>query len=755
MSCCAPGVELAAAVGPGAPSGEEILLASRTLGNGLRQTDLSVPGMHCGACIRAVETALGRLPGVTRARVNLSTKRVAVEWREGAVPPLVEALAGIGYDAHLFEAGADGRDPVLSELIRSVAIAGFAAGNIMLLSVSVWSGADAATRDLFHWLSALIAIPALAFSGRIFFRSAWRALSHGRMNMDVPIAIGVSLAYAMSLYETVHHGEQAYFDASVSLLFFLLVGRTLDHVMREKARAAVTGLARLAPRGATVLRADGSRDYLPVGEIEPGMKILIAAGDRVPVDARVTSGASDLDCSLVTGESAPERAIEGTVLRAGTLNLTGALTVEALAGEKDSFLAEMLRLMEAAEGGRARYRRLADRVSALYAPVVHGAAFATFVGWMVVSGDWHRAVTVAIAVLIITCPCALGLAVPIVQVMAARRLFENGIMVRDGSAMERLAEVDTVVFDKTGVLTIGAPRLVGQGAVDAAAMQLAGALAAHSRHPLSRAIAGAARPGPQPAFDAVAELAGYGMEGRIGGDSYRLGRSDWALDAEAAPLGSTAKVVLSRNGRLLAAFDFEDSLRPRALEAVKALSAQDMGTEILSGDRPAAVSAIAAAIGIGRFEGGLLPGAKAARIAELGRAGHKVLMVGDGLNDVPALAAAHASMAPASAADIGRNAAGFVFLRPELSAVPLAFEVARRSGALIRQNFVLAIGYNLLAVPLAILGHASPLVAAVAMSLSSLLVIANAMRLGNGLALRLHEFASKERPLSLGIEATR
>ncbi|CAM5768087.1 copper-translocating P-type ATPase [Labrys miyagiensis] len=749
MTCCALDPETYAAMKPAPPSGEEILLASRPLGGGLRQSDLSVPRMHCAACIQAIETTVGRLPGVAQARVNLSARRVAVQWREDAVPPLVEALAAIGYDAHLFEPDARGKDAVLVELVRSVAIAGFAASNIMLLSVSVWSGADAATRDLFHWLSALIAIPALAFSGRIFFRSAWGALSHGRMNMDVPIAIGVSLAYAMSLYETIHHAEQAYFDASVSLLFFLLIGRTLDYVMREKARAAVTGLARLAPRGATVLRFDGSRGYLPIGEIEPGMHLALAAGDRVPVDARVLSGASDLDCSLVTGESEPERATQGSVLRAGTLNLTGALTVEALAGERDSFLAEMLRLMEAAEGGRARYRRLADRVSALYAPVVHVTAFATFLGWMVVSGDWHRAITVAIAVLIITCPCALGLAVPIVQVMAARRLFENGIMVRDGSAMERLAEIDTVAFDKTGVLTTGMPRFAKSDEMTSDSMVLAGALAAHSRHPLSRAIADVAWTGGQPSpFDIVTEQAGYGMEGNVGTDLYRLGRPDWALDRRmiGVDLPETTKVVLSRNGAFLAAFDFEDELRPGAVRAVRELSARGLELEILSGDRPQAVKTVASALGVDRFEGGLLPGSKAERIAEFTRAGKKVLMVGDGLNDVPALAAAYVSMAPATAADIGRNAADFVFLRSDLSAVPIAIETAGLAARLIRQNFVLAIGYNVLAVPIAILGHASPLIAAVAMSLSSLLVIANAMRLVGG-GLSIPDFSPRSKAL--------
>ncbi|MBN9251560.1 MAG: heavy metal translocating P-type ATPase, partial [Mesorhizobium sp.] len=448
MSCCAPGVEAAAELGRD-PSAEELRLASRDLGGGLFQTDLSVPAVHCAACIRTVERGLGKLPGVESARVNLSTKRVGIKWRGDVAPQMIQALAGLGYPAHLYEAEQDKRDPELSRLIRAVGVAGFCAMNIMLLSVSVWSGADAETRQAFHWISAALALPALVYSGQVFFRSAWSALKVGRTNMDVPISIGITLAYSLSLYDTVHNGTHAYFDAATTLVFFLLIGRTLDHVMREKARAAVRGLVRLSPRGATVLRDDGSQDYLPVNEVEPGMRILLAAGDRIPVDGMVVEGSSDLDCAIATGESAPLHVVPGSELRAGTLNLTGPLTLTATAKAQNSFLAEMVRLMEAAEGGRARYRRLADRASRLYSPVVHVTAFLTFLGWMAATGDWHQAISIAIAVLIITCPCALGLAVPIVQVIAARRLFENGIMVKDGSGIERLAEIDAALFDKT------------------------------------------------------------------------------------------------------------------------------------------------------------------------------------------------------------------------------------------------------------------------------------------------------------------
>jgi len=712
---------------PGARSNldDELLLASRHVAPDLRQNELTVPTLHCGACIQRVERLLTDVPGVARARANLSTKRVTIDWRGEAPPPLIDTLAGAGFEAHLRDPVPAEADGTLKGLIRALAVAGFAAGNVMMLSVGVWSGADAGARDVLHWLSAAIALPSLAYSGRIFFRSAWQALRHGRTNMDVPISIGVLLAFGLSLYETATHAEHAYFDAAISLLFFLLAGRTLDHVMRERARTAVRNLARLGARGASVREPDGSIHYRPIDGIRPGMTILLAAGERVPVDARVLAGWSDLDVSLVTGESLPRTVDAGEALQAGTLNLTRPLEIVATAAAGDSFLAEMMRMMEAAEAGRAGYRRIADRAARLYAPVIHLTALLTFVGWMVAAGDVHRAVTIAIAVLIITCPCALGLAVPMVQVVAAHRLFQSGILPKDGGALERLAEVDHVVFDKTGTLTEATPTLVDEGCAPEL-LGVAAAMAAQSRHPYSQAIAAAGRRLGAPMIARVAEHAGCGLEAEIDGKLFRLGRADWAADAARQP-----GVVLAEQGSLVHVFRFQETLRPGARETIAALRAAGMPVEILSGDEEEPVRRLASACGI-PFDSGVSPGGKTARLAALAAEGRKVLMVGDGLNDAPSLMAAHVSMAPASAADIGRNAADIVLLRENLQAVTEAVAVARRAGRLVRQNLMLAAGYNLCAVPIAILGYATPLVAAIAMSASSILVVGNALRLARG-----------------------
>ncbi len=737
MSCCVPaagGVPLQGMASAGV-SVEELLLASRDIGQGRRRLVLSVPGVHCGACIRTVEDALNAIPAVKAARVNLSSRRVAIEFdpllRQG-LGEVVPAITRQGYAVHLFAADGDtAGDRNFAQLIRALAVAGFAAANIMLLSVSVWAGADDATRDMFHWLSALIAAPTVAYSGRVFYQSAFAALRSGRMNMDVPIALGVSLAFLMSLFETVNHGQHAYFDASVSLLFFLLIGRVLDHMMRERARSAVRGLAALMPRAALVLAADGSRSYLPVDELDVGMHLLVAAGERIPVDSTVLEGGSEVDCALITGESAPQAAMPGAVLRAGALNLTGPLTLRADAKAQDSFLAEMVQLVEAAEGGRAQYRRMADRMAAIYSPAVHVLAAVTLGFWLIVSGDWHQAVMTAIAVLIITCPCALGLAVPIVQVVAAGRLFEKGILLKDGAALEKLAEADTVVFDKTGTLTTGQPVLLNPAHTPYTSQAVA--LAAQSGHPLSRAIvAQFGLPDHLPRFSAVQEVPGFGIEGESDGQLYRLGRADWGLAewglADAGQQGGT-QVVLSANGQVLQRFHFTDSLRPEAVEAVAELRGQGLATGICSGDTASAVAQVGDALGIAAQLAGCLPADKIAHVQGVQQAGHRVLMVGDGLNDAPALAAAHVSMAPASAADVGRNAADLVFLHKSLRAIPQAVRIARQAKRAVQQNFALAVVYNVIAVPIAFMGYCTPLVAALAMSLSSVLVVANALRL--------------------------
>lgn len=723
---------------------DTLLALSVAAADGCRSLEFAVPDAYCAACITTIEDALTPLPQVRSARVNLTSRRVRVTFRsgQGSVLDLPRAIRASGYRTHVLDPAADGsRDPALAELIRAMAVAGFAAANIMLFSVSVWAGADAPTRNLFHWVSALIALPAIAYAGRPFFRSAAAALRAGRTNMDVPIAIGVTLATGLSLYETITSGEHAYFDASTMLLFFLLVGRTLDHLTQRRARSALSDLARLLPRRATLVDPDGSLRQVAIDEIVAGSRLLVRPGERVPVDCRITEGEGTIDTALVNGESTPSRVGPGTQLAAGTINLSSSLRVEAVRPATESFLARMTELMHAAEHTRTRYRRIADRASALYAPAVHLTAFVTFLGWMLLGAGWHTALTNAVAVLIITCPCALGLAVPMVQATAAGRLFRNGIMMRDGAALERAAAVTDVVFDKTGTLTRGAPALDEQP-LDPAVLRIAASLAAHSTHALARGLAAAAY-GVVPLDGPVVEYAGQGVEAVIASGTWRLGsRAFCGLPAEDA--GSAgSRVYLARDGHLVAEFTLRDGLRDDASSAIRRLEEDRLRVAILSGDAPAAVAAVATELNVADFAARQSPADKLGRLAAIDGAGRKAMMVGDGINDAPALRGAYASMAPSSASDIGRGAADFVFTNERLESVPFTIELAHRAHRLVLENFGIAIAYNAIALPLAVTGQVTPFIAAIAMSGSSFLVVANAMRLNLGRDLVARRAASR------------
>ncbi len=689
----------------------------------------TVPGMRCAGCIAKIESGLAAVPGVILARVNLTQKRVRVDHVPEFTPDgIAAALARLGFEAHPFVVGEPAATSTESRrLVRALAVAGFAMMNIMLLSVAVWSGAEGATRDLFHWLSALIALPAIAYAGRPFFASAWSAVRHGRTNMDVPISIGVVLATVMSLYETATHGAHAYFDGAVMLLFFLLAGRFLDSVMRSRAADGVAALLRATPDTALVIGADGSSVRHPVAALEPGMTILVAAGERIAADGWIVTGTSGIDRALVTGESMPERAGPGSAVLAGTIALDAPLTIEITAAGEATAIAAMARLMDAATQAKSRYVRIADRAARLYAPAVHSMALASLIGWLIAGATLHDAVMIATAVLIITCPCALGLAVPVAQVVAAGALMRRGVLIKDGSALERLAEADAALLDKTGTLTVGKPVPVDLSALTEADAAIALALARASRHPLSVALAIAIEATGVRAEEVrgIVERPGFGIEGLSAAGRVRLGRPDW-IGARAS--GDEVGTAFARDGAAPIFVAMRDALRPDAAVALARLSDQGLAPRIVSGDRLAAVAAITDRLGVTGCAG-LSPEGKLAMIERLQAGGRRVLMVGDGLNDGPALKAAHVAIAPGSASDVGQQAADIVFMGSELIAVPVAVAAARQTMRIVRENFVLAIGYNVLAVPLAICGFVTPLIAALAMSGSSLIVVGNAMRL--------------------------
>ena len=687
-------------------------------------TVLVVPAMHCGGCMAKVERALTGVPGVLAARVNLTAKQVRAEHAPEVEPAqLIAALEAVGFASQPRVDDLARAPSAVKPLLAPLAVAGFACMNVMLLSVSVWSGADGSTRSLFHWISALIGIPAIAYSGTPFFRSAYAVLKHARTNMDVPISIGIVLATSLSFYETLTGGHDAYFDGVLMLILFLLGGRTLDAMMRDKARAGVDALLNHAAPGASVIAANGAVQWVAAADLVPGMVMRLAAGERLAADGEIIGGTSTFDQSLLTGESAPVAAGIGAVVHAGTLNLDAPVAVRVTAAGADTSLAEIARLMDAADQPRSVYVRIADRASRLYAPAVHTLAALSFIGWMLAGAGVYQSLVIAIAVLIITCPCALGLAVPVAQVVASGALMREGIMVKDGGAIERLATIDQVLLDKTGSLTMGKPEpdpaIIAALDSDAAAVALG--LASHSRHPHSRAIEAAllARGYRAGQVEGVSETAGIGLSGSWNGRKVSLGRSDQA------DVVSTTLRIAGRSDILI---PMTEQLRPDTPAALARLGAMGLEVSLLSGDNAAAVADVAREVGL-PARAVASPADKRDAIAALQRQGHKVLMVGDGLNDGPALAAADASIAPGSASDVGRQAADLVFLGDSLLALPRSVIAARRTMRVVKQNFALAIGYNVLAVPLAIAGYVNPMVAAAAMSGSSLVVVANSLRL--------------------------
>jgi P-type Cu2+ transporter len=710
----------------------------RDTGSGLFHIDLAVEGVSCAGCMSKIERGLSAIPDVTLARVNLTDRRVALEWKEGTLDParFIDRLAELGYKAYPFETVA--AEAVEAEnsrfLLRCLGIAAFATMNVMMLSVPVWSGNVSdmlpEQRDFFHWLSALIVLPAAAYAGQPFFWSAFRALRTRSVNMDVPISVGVMLALAMSVVETFGHAEHAYFDAAIMLLTFLLVGRYLDQSMRLKTRAVAGNLAALKAESATKFVGDDEISEVPVAAIHPGDIVLLRPGERCAVDGTVIEGRSEIDQSLITGETLYAPVERGAAVYAGSLNISGTLRVRVSAASEGTLLAEITRLLDNALQTRSRYVQLADRASRLYAPVVHGTALLTMIGWVLAGATWHDAVITAIAVLIITCPCALGLAIPTVQTVAAGAMFRAGVLLNSGDSIERLAEVDRIIFDKTGTLTLPELDVVNSASIPKDVFDLAGRLALASHHPVAAAVARASN--AKSPLSGIVEEPGQGVRGFINGEEVRLGRPSFCnadeLANEILSFDPEVSVVALRRGEARHVFSVRQHLRPDAQAMVSALQKRGITVEILSGDREPAVQAAAQALGIVEWRAGVTPADKIVRINELKRQGYKVLMVGDGLNDAPSLAAAHVSMSPISAAHLSQATADLVFLGKPLAPVVAAIVFSRKALHLMRQNLWLAVGYNLLAVPIAIAGFVTPLIAAASMSGSSLLVMLNALR---------------------------
>lgn len=729
---CCSGCEAAHGAAASMEEGGGFAALATDNGDGSFTLTLGVEGIHCASCIRLIENALQSHEDLLEGRVNMSTERVTMRWqgvRERA-DALARSVTKLGYKLHALSDAETGADEQQKTLLRAIAVSGFAAANMMLISFGLWSSTaetmGMATRDLFHWVSALIALPTVLYSGRPFYLSALAALKERHTNMDVPISLAVILASGMSLVETIEHGEHVYFDSAVMLLFFLLIGRYLDARAKGKARESASQLLSRLQGFATVL-SDDQTEQVPIRDLRPGMIVMVAAGQSIPADGIVVKGTSSADLSLITGETIPEDIGQGSEVFAGTLNLSAPLQVEVAKPSEKSLLSEIVRLMEVAEQGSSKYVRLADAAARLYTPVIHSLGLLTFLAWwLVLSASWQVALLHSVTVLIITCPCALGLAVPVVQVLASGRLMRRGILLKSGDALEKLSHIDSIVFDKTGTLTLGHPELI-PGDYNSDHLKLAASLTAQSKHPLSVALNKAY--GDALLAADVTETPGKGLSATIDGQSIKVGSRAWCGDTAIEGDANALELWLSVDDKPVACFKFADQLRGDAEATISELKARDLKLSLLSGDRKAIADGVAKETGIPEAHAEVSPVEKCDRLRELSADGHKTLMVGDGLNDAAAMAFAHVSMSPATAVDITQNTADIVFQGNELRPVAFAHATAGTAMRLVKQNFALAVIYNIIAIPLAVMGQVTPLVAAIAMSGSSMVVILNSFRL--------------------------
>ncbi|MFH1869884.1 MAG: heavy metal translocating P-type ATPase [Pseudomonadota bacterium] len=720
-----------------------------------QEAALILEGITCAACIWLNEAHVRRQPGVTAIDINYTTRRARVRWDERVtrLSAILEAVAAIGYRAHPYDIG---RAEELAQKERKAAlwrlfVAGFGMMQVMMYAVPVYLADGDMTPDieqLMRWASLILTLPVILYSAAPFFVSAWRDLKLHRVGMDVPVALGVGAAFAASVWATLIAAGEVYFDSVTMFVFFLLTGRYLEMMARQKAARSVETLARAIPAFATRLpgwplsTADIAGERVAVAELHAGDAVQIKPGETVPADGFVLDGESAADESLVTGESLPVPKRAGDALIGGSVNTASPLVMRVERVGEATRVAAIQRLMERAAAEKPRLVEMADRVAGRFIAALLLLAVATALAWWWI--DASRALWIFVAVLVVSCPCALSLATPAALTVATGALAARGVLVTRGHAIEALARADRFIFDKTGTLTVGRMALVEtipmQG--DAGhALALAAALERGSEHPIAKALAaGAAAAGTAAVIevDGLRATTGAGVEGLIAGDPWRLGSREFVAGLHGREVPAPVQAIVGAGDTVIALgnasgwqafFRLSDGLRPEASAMVKKLSAAGIRLSIFSGDAAAAAARIGALLGIADARGGLSPEDKHAALKALQDAGETVAMVGDGVNDAPVLAQAQVSIAMGGGADLARANADIVLLGNDLQALPHGLALARRSLRIVKQNLVWAFAYNFLAIPLAMAGWVTPWMAGIGMSASSLLVVLNALRL--------------------------
>lgn len=711
--------------------------------------ELLIGGMTCASCVGRVEKALKGVPGVKHAEVNLATERAQVRFDAGLPPErLVAAVVKAGYEAQVADTNTATEHDKQSAPWWPVALAAGLSFPLVLPMLGMLFGQD---WTLNGWIQLALATPVQFWLGARFYRAGWKALRAGAGNMDLLVALGTSAGFGLSLYLLVKHAEHGtphlYFEASSVIVTLVLLGKWLEARAKRQTTEAIRALHALRPEIARVRTDAGDMD-LPLSRVKVGDTVVVRPGERVPVDGSVIEGASQVDESLITGESLPVAKHVGDKVTGGSVNAEGLLLVRTTAIGTESTLSRIVRMVESAQAKKAPIQRIVDEVSAVFVPVVLGLAAITLMGWGFATGNWEQAILNAVAVLVIACPCALGLATPTAIMAGTGVAARHGILIKDAEALEVAHRIDTVAFDKTGTLTEGKPTLTAAMPAEGLQDQLlpfAAAIQNGSEHPLAKAVMDAARTQgvTVPRATEVTAVAGRGMSAVIKGRQIRLGSTRYMEELGVNMAGLTgAAAQMQQEGRtvswladvtdapeVMGLLAFGDTVKPRSQQAIAQLHALGIKTVLVTGDNKGSASAVASALGIDQVRADVLPEGKADIVAQLKSGGRHVAMVGDGINDAPALAAANVGIAMSTGTDVAMHAAGITLMRGDPALIADAIDISRRTYAKIRQNLFWAFAYNVVGIPLAAFGLLNPMVAGAAMALSSVSVVTNALLL--------------------------
>jgi P-type Cu2+ transporter len=717
-----------------------------TTSNNLNSVSLIIQGLHCAACVWLIENILKKQENVSKARINLSKKTLFLEFSgdKKSGNELISLIQKIGYKLLPFDSEiiAKAEKKYDDSILKSLAIAAFGAGNIMLFSIVLWfyniDEIGEKTRNLLQFFSSFIALPVIIFSSRPFFSSAFKSLKSGFPNMDLAISIAIFLASIVSLLETFRSGSHIYFDSAVMLIFFLLIGRYLDLKARKKAFKITTEFSLFSASFGRVLE-DGNIRILPAKNLIKDMILIIAAGEKIAADGIIIEGESEVDFSIISGESIPKKVRIGSEVYNGTINLGTSIKVKITKTPENSLLAQIISLSEQIENKKNFYIRIADRLAKFYLPTVHILAALTFIFWF--KEGWEIALMNATAVLIITCPCALALAVPIVQTILISNFIRKGILIKSGEALEKLSKIDSVIFDKTGSVTIGSPKLVDVFLLQNNQLvsiederkkfyfKIAASLSQKSRHPLSKAISENFQ---EDLFEIKAkENHGFGLEGEFENQLIKLGKKEFCQIQNSFKAKENFLQTFLKIGNDELVFLFEDELKSDAESVIAELKKISKKIILLSGDNEVNVKKVAQKLGISEFYFEQTPVDKVNFLQELKSKNQILMMIGDGINDAPALALSDVSISFSKASDISQNIADIVIQGEKLMPIIEVIKFSRKAIQLMKENLLIALIYNLIAVPFAMSGQVMPMIAAIAMSSSSLIVLFNSLRINS------------------------